>query len=172
MSACLEQMFIRASRASEEVMVEREEAKAGAVRAIRDIERRLRECLAGDTLRGLANLHRLRSGVAVRGTSVQYGARVVVQLGDGDRKIDAPIDFDSDALVVTKDGEFAVYTVDAMGAFESWPARDDDFTAQDLDAAIATVHRVLERHVERAERTAANYERLRELAGAIRGALG
>ena len=174
----LEQIFARASRASEELMSEREEARAGAIRAIGDMERKLRACLAGDTLRGLVNLHRLRTGAPVRGTSVQLGARVVGRNGAyasgfavTDRKVDEALAFGEQALVLTKEGNLVVYWVDDRGVFGSRAVEDSDITAQDLDAVAHTVAHVLERHAARAERTAANYERLRELAGAIRGAL-
>jgi len=167
----IDYLIDRAGRASEGVAEGRESARRTAVAAIRLLERRLRVALRGDPLRGMVNL------VYVRGV-VQQAARVVGREGAHtgffevtDERIDKPIVFGTSAMVLTRDGELARFSVTADGAFSSRPVRDDELTAQDLDAVVHTARRVLQRHVERADRTAANYARLSEMAGALSDAI-
>lgn len=158
-SASLEELFAGASWASEEVASRREVARREAVRAIRRLEGSLRQAVAGDTIRGLANLN------PVRGAPAQQAARVV---GPGAaHKMDAPVAFGTRAIVLAKDGALVVLEVGERGELHARAVRDDELTAQDLDAVVETTRRVLERHVERASRTASNYARISELAGAL-----
>lgn len=172
MAVNLDELFGKAARASEDVMIVRDEARAEAVLAIRDIERRLRDAIAGDVLRGLRNLHRQYDGRPVRGGSVRWGARVVRGPGPAtEARVDAAIEFGTSCMVVTKDGELAIFGVDERGVFTSRPVDDDELVAQDLDCIAATVALVLERHCAAAERTSSTYGRLSELATLIRKAL-
>ena len=167
----LEGLFMRAARASELCMVVRDEAREQAVVAIRDIERRLREAIAGDTLRGLRNLYRQFDGRDIFGAPPRLAARIVRGRGPvEDRRVDAPIEFGTREWVWTKAGALACWAVSLDGVFSERPLEDEELLAQDLEPVAATVAHVLARHCERAERTAANYERLAELAAAIRGA--
>lgn len=170
-AASIDTLITRAGLASEQVAEERDGARRSAIEAIRLLERRLRDALRGDPLRGMVNL------VYVRGV-VRQAARVVGREGAhtgffevSDERIDKPIVFGTSALVMTRDGALAQFAVTADGEFSSRPVSDDELVAQDLDAVVHTARRVLRRHVERADRTAANYARLSEMAGALSDAI-
>jgi hypothetical protein len=161
----LEDLFKAAARASCGVMVERDEARQAAVETIREVECRLRAAVRGDTLRGMVNLYPVRGAVA------QQGARVVGREGahteffaQASKKLDEPVPFGREAMVLTKEGELMQFCVGERGEFSSFPVEDRDLTAQDLDAVLCTVLLVLERHVARAERTSTNYVRISQLA--------
>jgi hypothetical protein len=169
----LEQLFAAASTASASLMEGRDLARQHSVRAIREVERRLRSAIAGDTLRGMSNLF------PVRGAIAQQAARVVGREGahtdffaQAMRKLDEPVPFGRSAMVLTKEGELMVFEVGERGEFSSRPAEDGELTAQDLDAVLHTVRAVLERHVQRAERTAANYARISGMAAQLGRLLG
>ena len=164
----LEWMVGRAAAASGAAMTSREDARAQAVAAIRDLERSVRDAVRGDTLRGLANLcsqrdQPARLGARVIGRDGAQGLTIAQQVD----RVDKPIALGRKALVLTKEGELAVYAVDEQGGWSQWPAGDDELLAQDLDAVAFTVAYALGRHVARAERTAANYVRISKLAQAL-----
>jgi len=150
----MEYLFTAAAGASERVMLEREEARRRTASAIRELERCVKSAIAGDTLRGLANLHPVPDEPPI------LGARLVQPGGNTDAKVQ----FGRHAVVLGKDGAFLAMDVTERGVVTTKPADDDDFLAQDLDAVMHTVRVTLERHVTRADRTAANYERLTVLA--------
>jgi hypothetical protein len=153
-AADMEYLFTAAAGASERVMVERQEARDRTVQAIREVERKVKEAVRGDCLRGLANMN------PVYGEAPIQGARVVQPGGDIDKKVR----YGQHAIVLNKDGAFMSMDVDDDGRVTIEAAKDEHFLAQDLDSVTYTVHTALQRHIARADRTVENYERLTSLA--------
>jgi hypothetical protein len=154
----LDDLYRAATAASERVMIEREDAREAAIVAIRGIEARIQEVIAGDSVRGLANLY-------PASRPVENGMRVVSQ--EMQHLHDTPVRLGRSALVLDRHGCLSVFDVSSDGAFGSRPVRDDEIQAQDLDAVLHTVGRALARHCERADRTTANYARIVALSDSI-----
>lgn len=151
-----------------EALMEGVEVAGGRVRATRaaagaaawqnlcEVEDRLVKALAGETLWGLSNL----------GTSKCpfYAARL---LGASDVHLTAD---GRTVVVVDKYGKFVV----AGRVAENVRVREmvsTDLRAEDASAMIQAVQSVVERHVERAGRRAATYERMAQLGQRLAWAL-
>ncbi len=149
-----------ASVASATLRNVRDDARVLAVKTIRVLEQRLRGAIAGDTIRGLSSL-----------VGQQFGNFQAIRVHGSQRfGIDDMLPLDGrEALVVTKDGALAMAHVtygemNEPGDFSCRSVGDDELTAQDLEPFVRAVRSALERHVQRAERTTANYERAADLA--------
>jgi hypothetical protein len=152
--------FARAEVATADVARRRTLARAAAVRAIRLVEEKLTLALSQDVLRGVANL------CAIDG-EVFHGVRVY---GSPRFGIDSYLASDGhECFVIDKHGHLVM--VRQGRPCTSRPVRDDELQAQDLEAVTAAVASALARHVQRAERTAASYERAEALSQRIARAL-
>lgn len=168
----LDSLLDDATLASARAMGARDEVREKAISAIRKLEHKLRAAIVGDTLRGLSALTGgLEDGVVDDGVSQRrlrsplQGARV---RGD----IDAVIKFaNHETLVLSRDGCLVMAT---RGA-ELWttrPAADDDLQVQDLASLAKVLQTVLERHIVRADKSAASYARVQALADRLLAAVG
>lgn len=150
--------FEAAREVSLRVATVRHEARERSVAAIRSLEAKLREVLAGESLRGLVDL-------APSSTSPFVAARVSGKSSVGIGKIDKILPSDGrESLVILRDGTIAVAMVSADGSVDSAPAEDEDLLVEDLEPLVAAVASVLRRYVEKSERTAVNYARALEFA--------
>ncbi len=166
--------YDQAARASAAVVTARTAARQKVVRAIRDVESRLIAALEGDVLRGVVNL--------VPGDLLEPYQAVRVN-GDARFGIDSYLPSDGrPVLVIEKTGHLAMAWVEqGRGVVDGRPhffptvgrrpVRDDELQAQDLEPLARAVRAALDRHVQRAERTARSYERAGALAARIARAL-
>jgi len=167
-SSDIEDLLAEAEQASGALMVRREGARDSAVAALRALEERMQAAIAGDTLRGLSDLAYDPTGRSRDSTPLQ-AANIY-----GDRRygIDAvaPVN-GKPTLVWTKDAVLALMWRVGVGV-ETRPVGDEELTAQDLEPAMRAAHTVLERHVMRAEKTHATYERVDALAKKVLESMG
>ena len=152
----MEHLFVAAAGASERVMTVRDQARVQSVRAIREMERRVQEAIMGDTLRGMANLNPMPHEKPIQGARLQRDPN--------GKAIDAKVAVGRRAIVLDKDGRFQQMAVALNGDVLLTPVLDDEFLAQDLEPVTRLVRAVLERHVARADATAATYRRVKDLA--------
>lgn len=126
----------------------RSQAATSARDTLLGLERRLREALGGDTLRGMRDLS--------PGGENFYAARLDVRLRCG---IDSPLQRRGlPALVVTKSGRvFCAWATD-LGSVATGPLRG--IRAEDLEPATRAIQLVLERHLARVERTSVTYDKV------------
>jgi hypothetical protein len=152
----IDDLMSRAKEASGRVVL----VRLQAVAAIRLIERRLQEVLAGDTLRGLRDLTP-SYGTETFAAAVAWVAGGALHPAHG---VDTfpPID-GRELLVLDRAGALRVVAV-GDGEVGVYPAEDVDFRVDHVEALHRAVITVLERHVERTERIAVGYGPARELA--------
>lgn len=140
----------------------RVEAREGAIRLLRELERRLQQALGGSQLRGLPRLLPPEAPSFV-------GARV---RGDDRFGIGSYLPRDGrPALVWTAAGalEWAWRT---PAGVEHRPVQDEEIAAEDLEPAAVALRDALSIHVERTERTRADYLAVTDLVRRLDAALG
>jgi hypothetical protein len=154
-------LFDVAAAATHRLAAVRDFAREEAVAAVRVLEARLRDALAGEKLRGLSNL-----------TPWLPSRYVAARVGGGDRYgIDRNLPDDGrEAIVVTRDGTLAVARVDGTAVVER-EVEDDDIFAEDHEAVARAVLEVLERYVSGAGKAERNYARAGDLARRVSAAL-
>lgn len=141
----------------------RDEARRVARLAIEAIENLLSEALAGDELRGMSNLNPPRDGRNAEFHAVQVRGKFA----------DAPLT-DSWSLVVTKQGRIALArrNVATGGVDVDYDGVIDALIAEDLERVIDRVHKALDDHLVRVDRTTASYQRVIDLAKKFGDAFG
>lgn len=149
----LDDLLDEAAKASADAMISRDDARTVAVSAIRKLEARLIDAIAGDTLRGMATL-----ATGFEGTL--QGARV---RGDSDKPL--PNGF-RDVLVLKRDGSLVLARKTANG-YACRLVRDEELLAQDLELVVQTARTALQRHIACAEKTAASYGRILGLSATV-----
>jgi hypothetical protein len=159
----LEGLMRRAHHTGMRLAKVRGEARGEAVKTILALESRLREALAGGTLRGLLSLvHKDRRPLV--------GANVRSQ--SANRGIDDWLPKDGrHSLILTEKGELAIAWL-TRDDWETRPVRADELVAQDLELFVQVVYKVLGRHLARTERTMAGYEATSLLAKKLAEAVG
>jgi len=160
----LDDLMREAGTASAHVRDARTRARDNVVRSLRLLEGKLRDALGGDTLRGLADL--------IEGVHDDplYGA--LVHPANKRFGIDTRLPIDGrEALVVYKDGTLVIAKRDGA-SWEMRPAHDDDLRIEHLENIVAAVQEVLQRHLARTQRTAANYEKAQRLSERLFQAIG
>ncbi len=151
------------ARASADVMTSREDARLVAVKTIRDLEQKVIDAIAGDTIRGLCDLTPSPRGTGLQAVRVHATPR---------RGHDEPLD-DRWVTIITKNGTLArARRTDSDPGWAVFPCGDVDIVAQDLEPYVRAVQHILERHISRAERTTSNYLRVTLLATKISNAIG
>ena len=127
------------------------DVRASAVSAIRAIEARLVEALAGERLRGLPNL----------GTRLDpfYAQRVLSKHSTGAR---LPPD-GREVLAIHTDGRLIVVSW-RVGRVVNRPLVDDEIVLEDLEPYVRIVGDILERFVALSERRTARIDRAGDLA--------
>ncbi len=161
----MDELMGASAQASAKVMLVRDEARDAAVKTIRGLETRLVEAIAGDTLRGLTDLVPNERGV---------GGLQAIRIHPSPRTgLNGPLD-DRWVTIITKEGTLArAHRCPRLSAgWESYPCPDDELVAQDLEPYARAVQHVLERHIARAERTAANYLKVTLLATKLANVIG
>jgi hypothetical protein len=149
-----------AAEATRMVARPRERVRETLVAALRMLERRVGEALAGDLLRGLSDL-------APGASSPLVAARALV---DGRNGIDAHLPEDGrEVLVWSRAGRLEMVRVQNRWA-SSRPATDAELSRQhapDIAKIVGAAREALERHVVRCDRTARSYERAEALAARL-----
>lgn len=143
-------------------------AKQDAIKAIRLIEGRLVEALAGEPLRGLPNLlpevgarHQQFYALQVRG-----------------KFADRPLPYDEAVVVLTREGRLCWATRESDGHLRPAvrahlvPVEDDELMLEDLQLVAASVERALQAHLARVESTSERYRNVSALARRVSHALG
>lgn len=146
-----------------ELEARRDEARRVARIAIAAIESALTQALDGDELRGMSNLNTPRDGRNEEFRAVQVRGKFA----------DAPLT-ESWSLVVTKRGAI-VLARRSVGTGTVDVDRDgvvDFLIAEDLEHVIDRVHRAIDDHLVRAERTTSSYQRMIDLAKKFGDAFG
>jgi hypothetical protein len=156
----LDMLLDRARVASAKVMTERDDARSSAVAAIRALEQRLQEAVAGDVLRGLRDLGK------PYGTF--HAAAVGRNLSHG---IDTRVSWGKRGLYVTKDAELWTAVLED-GQLRARAVLDDELRAEDLEHVIDAARAALAQHVASCDRTAASYGRAAALAARLARAIG
>jgi len=156
----LDTLFDRARDASVKVMTERDDARSRAVAAIRAIEQKLQEAVAGDVLRGLRDLGK------PYGTF--HAAAVGRNLSHG---IDTRVPWGKRGLYLTKDGEFWMAVLED-GQLHARAVADDELRVEDLEHVVEAARAALAQHVASCDRTAASYGRAAALAARLARAIG
>jgi hypothetical protein len=160
----IDELLKRASVASRSVSSKQTNARVLAVQTIREMERKIQHALDGDVLRGL-------SDIAAAARAPFHAARVRTEKGFG---LDEFLPRDGrEVLVLTKRGELAMAARGAStNAVTARAVRDDELQAQDVEAIARVVQSALERHIARAARTEANYDRIAGLSERLACAIG
>jgi hypothetical protein len=148
-------LFADAADASSIVEFAREETKREALEAIRLLERRIKDAVRGDVIRGLSAL--------VREGTPFFAARI------GSKSIDDPLPYNGrQVLVFSKTGGlwWASRVTTPQVCEQRWiahEAADETLRTEHLEQALTTADEMLRRHIDRAEKTAANYERIAQI---------
>ena len=159
----LDDLLQQTYRASEGVALMRATASESVVNAIRTFERKLREALDGDSLRGLANLAGAPSLGGVRDRF--YGAQLSAP------NVDLPLVYKA-VLCVDKHGSFVMTrALDGDPYWESRPVLDHELRAEWFEQITRSLQVVLERHIARSSRTEANYRATAEFAERLAAAV-
>lgn len=139
-------------------------ARMSAVRVIRALETALQTALDGDKIRGLSNIAGNDPGPSFQ------AARIRTDKGFG---LDEFLPEDGrEVLCLSKVGDLVMAKRAPVGGVTSRHVRDDELQAQDLEPVVRVVQSALERHITRASRTAAGYDRVNALSGRLAGAIG
>jgi hypothetical protein len=169
----LGQLLKLASSATENAAEARGQALPATVTACRLIENAVQEMLAGEPLRGLANL-------GVCGETF-YGARVrtipdtkLRHFGDCNEH-DRFLCIDSTGALCNvrwiPDPEHTTDDGEDWYKLESWTVADNQLRIGDVDGMLRALRWALPRHVKRSQRTAASYANAKALASKIEAAL-
>lgn len=170
-AARMDELFRRTERASDEVAVTRADASESVVSLLRGLEKRLRDALDGDSLRGLVDLGNGCVGANLTMVYFFNGEPFGTMTKDGrtlyciDRWLPLGID-GRVVLICDKHGLFLMARRTGDG-YETRPVRDDEIRAEWLDLVPRALEVVLERHLDRTLRTAASYSATADLARKI-----
>lgn len=138
-------------------------AREQAVSAIRMLERRLVEALAGESLRGMVSLV---PGGRFSAANVR---------AEGEHGIDTWLPRDgNEVLVVLRTGELAMAGQDATAVLGAvWrKVEDRELRAQDLEIVTEAIELVLRQHLEKVRGSGTRDSRVHVLATRLRQALG
>lgn len=153
------------AKRSNQLLRSREAATEESIRILRDLERKVRAALAGQTLRGMCNL-------VPRCTQPLLGARALDP--ESEHGVDTFLPLDgSEVLVIDRSGRFRVAAVCDNG--HDWYDRaveDEDVGESTLQLASDAMQFVLERHLTRVDRGIRDYAVIVELAERLGKALG
>ena len=160
----LDELVEQATAASRMVGAKQANARISAVRVVRALETALKTALNGDVLRGLSNIAGDSPGPSFQ------AARVRTDKGYG---LDEFLPKDGrEVLCLLKTGDLMMAKRAPVGGVVSRRVRDDELQAQDLEPFVRVVQSALERHITRAARTAADYDRVTALSARLAGAIG
>ncbi len=154
-----EEMAERIAQAAPGLVATRDAAREAAGQAIFEVQARIRIALAGEPLRGMADLN--PSGERWCGARVQ---------GHGRYNHDLFLTPGKRALCVSQAGELVLATLEGR-AVVARAAQRTDLRAEDLEPYLRVIDYVATRHSISKERTAAVYARVERLAAAVRRAL-
>lgn len=135
-------------------------ARAKVVAAIRSIERKLVEALAGERLRGTPRF------TTRDAKSPFWGVRI------GTRRRSGQLDGVREVLVLTDRGRLVAAKQRADGGVDHRLVYDDELIAEDLEPVMRSVREALERHVVASGKRAGELDRVATLADKITTALG
>lgn len=157
----IDNALARAARASRALSETRTKARDVSIRAIRDVERRVVEALAGEQLRGMPNL--AERGAPLRAMRVNAWSR------NGDSSM-LPRD-GREVLVFTAAGRLAVARLGEVGP-QIRHVTDDELVLEDLSSFVGVVQEALERHIALVDRRVQSLKKAEALAKLLIDAVG
>lgn len=149
----LEPHFERAEAASDAVAEKREDARAASILAIRALENRLRDALAGGPLRGLP---RIGPGAVGYYAARVRGKNPAVALVPGERPV----------LVLSSEGRLMMASVGGEG-WTAIRALDDDLLVEDVVEVARVLRVAIAGHLSACGRSASRYSAVEALSKRI-----